>query len=104
MTVMITGKSEYPSLSEALENSQDGDSILFGRTPAIEDVDIELPDFLVFLEGGWSCDFGNRTDTTSILVGSMTLLDGEIVLDRLTLDGFLKIFNGTLIVDSFTIK
>ena len=83
----IEDGSEYELLSEAVANAQDGDAVLLGRTHVDEDAKIEMEDTAILLQGGWSCDFGSRTDTDSTIRGSLTVEKGTAVVDGIVLSG-----------------
>ena len=78
---------EYEFLSEAIANAQDGDAVLLGPTPVDEDANIEMEDTTILLQGGWSCDFGSRTDADSTIRGSLTVEKGTAVVDGIVLSG-----------------
>ena len=84
--LMVDGGPEYESFADALEYVPFGGAILIGPTAVAEDVDIDVPDISFRLEGGWNCDFGSRTGTSSTIRGSFTIKEGSVEVDGLTVD------------------
>ncbi len=71
---------EYEFLSGATAGARDGDAFLLSRTGVSEDVIIEMEDAAILLQGGWSCDFGRRTDPCSTIRGSLTIAEGATAI------------------------
>jgi hypothetical protein len=76
---------EYSTITAAVGDVQEDEAILIGPGGVDEILAVDTG-AAFYIEGGWNCDFGRRTGTSSSIRGSVTITRGTVAVEGVIIE------------------